>query len=164
MSNEFVFLENGCIFYPTLRGMSTLQILKLDGDPLDACSIAALVALTCTKIPQTELSLGESGEPEDFELVGDLASANLLDVSKIPVIVTVNKVGSALVLDTAGCESACVSSSLSAAFDRDGNCCGLMKGRGGNISSIETIDAISVILFFSLKIYPFFSLLILNFK
>ena len=37
-----------------------ILILQVDGDPLDACSIASFVALHCTKVPKVELSLGES--------------------------------------------------------------------------------------------------------
>lgn len=66
--------------------------MQADGDPLDACSLAAYVALQCTKVPKLELSVGESGSAEDFEVSGDLADALRLHVDKVPITITVYKV------------------------------------------------------------------------
>lgn len=64
----------------------------MDGNPLDACSIAAQVALQCTRIPRTEAIPGESGLLEDFEVIGDLAESTLVQAQGVPVFVTVAKV------------------------------------------------------------------------
>lgn len=64
----------------------------MDGNPLDACSIAAQVALQCTRIPRTEAIPGESGLLEDFEVIGDLAESSLVQAQGVPVFVTVAKV------------------------------------------------------------------------
>ena len=69
-----------------------LLVLQMDGDPLDACSIATYVALNCTKIPKVEIFLGESGSPEDFEVNGDLGEALSLQALNIPICISSSKV------------------------------------------------------------------------
>jgi exosome complex RNA-binding protein Rrp42 (RNase PH superfamily) len=69
-----------------------LLVLQMDGDPLDACSIATYIALNCTKIPKIEVYVGESGNPEDFEVTGDLGEAILLNARDIPICVSSCKV------------------------------------------------------------------------
>lgn len=64
----------------------------MDGDPLDACSIATYIALNCTKIPKIEVYVGESGIPEDFEVTGDLGEAILLNARDLPICVSSCKV------------------------------------------------------------------------
>ena len=69
-----------------------LLVLQMDGDPLDACSIATYVALNCTKIPKVEIFVGESGNPEDFEVNGDLGHALSLKAFDIPICISSSKV------------------------------------------------------------------------
>lgn len=114
-----------------------ILILQMDGDPLDICSIASYVALHCTKIPKIYLSLGESGKPEDFEISGDLSDSTQLDVSRVPILITLSKIGSSLVLDTTSSEQCCTSSSLSIAIDKNGICCGMFKINNGTLMSTE---------------------------
>lgn len=68
------------------------QILSIDGDALDTCSLAAQVALACTRIPRTEAITGESGLLEDFEVIGDLAESTAVQTDAVPIFVTVAKV------------------------------------------------------------------------
>ena len=69
-----------------------VQILSMDGNALDSCSLAAQVALECTRIARTEAIPGESGLLEDFEVVGDLAESTPLETKAVPIFVTVAKV------------------------------------------------------------------------
>jgi 3' exoribonuclease family, domain 1 len=69
-----------------------ILVLEADGDPLDACSIATYVALNCTKIPKVELFAGESGQPEDFEVCGDIGEAVPIEAANVPICVTSCKV------------------------------------------------------------------------
>ena len=67
----------------------------MDLAPIDMCSYAALVALQCTSIPRTEMFLGESGLPEDFEVCGDIGDAvdfSIVAAANTPVCVTIYKV------------------------------------------------------------------------
>ena len=73
--------------------------MKMDGDPLAHCSLAVLVALSCTRIPRTELVSAASGLLEDFDVCGDASSGTALEVSRLPICVTIAKVR----LPLAGC-------------------------------------------------------------
>lgn len=64
----------------------------MDGDPLAHCSLAALVALSCTRVPRTELISADSGLLEDFEVCGDTSIGTALDASRIPISITISKV------------------------------------------------------------------------
>ena len=108
-----------------------LLITKLDGDPLDACSMAIYSALKTTKIPRVELVLGPSGQAVDFEVVGSTASALAFPAEDVPICATFAKLGSTLVVDASSSEHACASAALTAAVSRRGQCCGLFKLRGG---------------------------------
>jgi len=48
--------------------------------------------MNCTKIPKVNLSLGESGIMEDFDVVGDLFECRKIDCSKLPIIISIIKV------------------------------------------------------------------------
>lgn len=65
----------------------------MDGSALDACSMAVFMALNCTRLPKTEPIVGDSGELEDFDVVGSLSEGTTLDTSRVPICVTVAKVG-----------------------------------------------------------------------
>jgi exosome complex component RRP42 len=108
-----------------------LLITKLDGDPLDACSMAIYSALKCTMIPRVELVLGPSGAAEDFEVVGSPASATPFPADDVPICTTFAKIGSTLVIDASSSEHACAAAALTAAVSRKGQCCGMFKLRGG---------------------------------
>ena len=69
----------------------TIQILLMDGDPLDICSIAAYVALSCTKIPEVQLR-GKTGFEDNFEIVGDMERSKSLNCTRIPICITLAKV------------------------------------------------------------------------
>ena len=64
----------------------------MDGDPLSHCSLAALVALSCTRVPRTELISADSGLLEDFEVCGDTSVGIALDASRLPISITISKV------------------------------------------------------------------------
>jgi exosome complex RNA-binding protein Rrp42 (RNase PH superfamily) len=76
----------------TLLYLHCLQVLQLDGNPVDMCSVAACVALGCTTIPATEPIPGESGQLEDFNVSGDVSDGSPVDVSAFPLAVTLAKV------------------------------------------------------------------------
>jgi exosome complex RNA-binding protein Rrp42 (RNase PH superfamily) len=72
--------------------MPNPQVLQMDGDPLDACSAAAFLALGCTRVPSTELVAGETGLLEDFDVIGDLALSKPISTQTVPISITVAKV------------------------------------------------------------------------
>ena len=118
-----------------------LLILAMDGDSLDACSIAMYVALNCTKIPKIELFVGESGNMEDFEVCGDLGEAITLNAIHVPICVSSCKIAQVMVMDTTGYEQACASSTFAVAVNKKGLCCGFTKSLGGSFSPIDVATA-----------------------
>ena len=64
----------------------------MDGNIIDAASMAIYTALRCTRIPKTELIVGESGRHEDFDVSSDLAEARNLQLKDVPLCVTAFKV------------------------------------------------------------------------
>jgi exosome complex RNA-binding protein Rrp42 (RNase PH superfamily) len=67
----------------------------MDGDILDASSIATFIALSSTKVPKVDVIVGESGNLEDFDVVGFLSSGVDIATQKMPVLITVAKVSHA---------------------------------------------------------------------
>ena len=67
-------------------------MLQIDGDPLEACSVAAQAALACTVIPATQPIPGESGLLEDFEVVGDLSLGSSVRADDVPLCIAISKV------------------------------------------------------------------------
>lgn len=67
-------------------------ILNDAGNVLDALSYAALAALANTRIPRVEIVAGEDGDEPEIELDDDMSNSILLDVSNVPVIVSVSQV------------------------------------------------------------------------
>ncbi len=118
-----------------------LLILAMDGDPLDACSVAMYVALNCTKIPKIELFVGESGSMEDFEVCGDLGEAVTLNAIHVPLCISSCKIGQVMVMDATGSEQACASSIFTVAVDKKGLCCGLTKSLGGHFCPLDVATA-----------------------
>ena len=66
----------------------SLQILQMDGNPTDACSIASYVAFQCCKIPKVTLLAGPSGSMDDFEINGDISEGIPVNISRIPILMT----------------------------------------------------------------------------
>lgn len=62
------------------------------------CSLAALIALSCTNIPATQPIPGESGLLEDFEVQGDLSAGSPVKVKDLPLFITVSKVNYMFIL------------------------------------------------------------------
>ena len=119
-----------------------LLITRLNGDPLDACSMAIYSALKCTKIPKIELLTGPSGIAEDFEVIGDIVSAIDFPTDCVPICTTFAKVGNVFVIDASMSEHACASIAMTIAVDRHGKCCGMFKLHGGGTMTEQEIIAI----------------------
>jgi exosome complex component RRP42 len=131
-----------------------LVITRIDGDPLDACSMAIYAALHTTKIPRVELLTGPSGLPTDFEVVGDVSAALDFPAEGVPLCVTFAKVGSVFIVDAASSEHFCASVALTVVLDRGGACCGMFKLHGqGSFSEQEIARAFSQARTMSLSLF-----------
>lgn len=102
-------------------------VLNDDGNVLGALSLAALAALTDTKIPRVSILAGENGEEPEIELDDDPESSERLDLRHVSAIVSVCQIGSSLVVDLTAQEEECSRSTLHIAVNRQGQMCGLSK-------------------------------------
>ncbi|KAG2442459.1 hypothetical protein HXX76_002545 [Chlamydomonas incerta] len=106
-------------------------VLNDDGNVVGAVSAATLAALVDTRIPKVEVTTDAAGE-EEIELDDSPGAAWRLDVSRVPLVVTVAQVGSQCVVDLAAPEERCSSSALHVAVNRSGQVCGATSsGRAG---------------------------------
>lgn len=103
-------------------------ILDLDGAALDAVSIAVKCALYDARIPSVELVQGEGdqGEPE-LEVNDDPEACMRLDTSRVPLFVTVCKLGKAACIDPTTMEEESASAALQIAVDSSGKVYGITK-------------------------------------
>lgn len=132
------------IFYEELFSNWTCQILQLDGEPIDACSIGLYTALKSTYIPKFETVIGESGVEEEFDISGDIADSIPLPIKSLPICITTFKIGSNLVLDCNSNETFCASAGLIYAIDRNLHCYGVTKIFGGSFTLDEIEKSLEV--------------------
>ena len=146
IESDSLELEDLCIIPGKFCWVMHLDILVLryDGSILDAASIAALNALKVTKVPKVHRLIGESGMEEDFEISGDLEEAVSIECARIPICITVAKIGDCLVLDPTSAELACASGLLVVAIDREQTCCGMHKLLGGTFSIEDIAYAVQI--------------------
>ncbi|CAL8462353.1 g1886 [Coccomyxa elongata] len=103
-------------------------VLAVDGNVLDALSIAVKAALQDTRIPLVEVGVTESPDEEpELELDDDPAHAKQIDTSQLPVIMTVSQAGRAYILDASCQEETCMESAIQLAVNSSGALCGLFK-------------------------------------
>lgn len=118
-------------------------VLRCDGYPLDACSIAAYEALQCTILPKVLLKLGDSGVPETFEVQGDVSDSSYLKADRVPICLSVAKIGHQFLSDLTYSELLSVDCFYVVAVDNMGNFCGSVKADGGVLSPTEIIDILN---------------------
>lgn len=116
-----------------------LLVTRTNGDPTDACTMAIYAALNCTKIPKVDVT-GISGT-DDYEVVGDIASAIEFSADCLPICTTFTKVGGVYLLDATAAECACASLALCVAIDRQGSCCSIFKLYGGGFFTEQEMNA-----------------------
>lgn len=115
----------------------------MDGNVLDVCSIAAFAGLNSTRIPKTELIVGDSGEMEDFDVIGSLSEGHDLNTTNVPICITVAKIGDSFVMDASGPEQECADCVLSIGIGEDGSCCGVSYIKSGAISVQDMAKIVS---------------------
>eukprot|EP00775_Hariotina_reticulata_P007955 gene7955-8153_t len=106
-------------------------VLNDGGNVLDALSVAARAALAVTRVYKVEVSMAEDDEPE-IELSGEKEGAPL-DVTRVPLILSLSQVGNQCVVDLSSEEEPCASASLRVAVNSSGQVVGLTKGGSGGV-------------------------------
>lgn len=105
-------------------------ILECGGNLFDAISIAIKAALHDTRIP--DLTVIGDGEERDIEVSDDPYDVLPIDISNVPVLVTLNKVSNRYVVDATAEEEVCSDSQLLISIDSAGQVGSMQKhGNGG---------------------------------
>ena len=121
-------------------------LLDLDGAALDATSIAMKAALHDTRIPKVEVVVGESPEDEpEYEVDDDPEQSVRLDVSRVPVVLSVCLLGAAAaVVDPTAEEEESARAAVQVAVDAAGTVSGITKRREESIEPMMLMEMIGV--------------------
>jgi len=112
------------------------MVLDIGGNLLDALSIASYAALSTTKLPYVKVVTGEEEEETEIEVSDDpYESKPLVGVEKLPITVSLAKIGSGFVVDGTAEEEQCMSACVSVSVNKSGQICGIHKTGAGGISS-----------------------------
>jgi len=112
-----------------------VYVLNHDGNLIDAAALAALAALTNTKIFRYEIKDGE------VEIKPGFAA---LPMRNLPVAVTFADINGKLVVDPSLDEEEVMDARLTISFDKDGRICAMQKGGAGTLSPQQIIDAVNI--------------------
>jgi len=104
-------------------------ILECGGNLFDAISIAIKAALFNARLPDLTV-IGEGAE-RDIEVSDDPYDILPLDISNVPVLVTLNKISNRYVVDATAEEEVCSDAELLIAINSKGRVCSMQKhGKG----------------------------------
>ena len=117
-------------------------ILDLDGSVIDAISMACRAALQDTKIPKVEIQ--QEGDEADFEVDDDPEQAARLDVSRVPLSLSVALTGTAIIVDPTSAEEEAATVVMSVSTNEEGHVCGISKHRGEGMSATVLLDMIAI--------------------
>jgi len=105
-------------------------VLESSGNVLDAISLATKAALATTAIPRVEVIGGSNGEEMEIEVSDD--ETKFFNHHRVPIAVSLTKIGNCFVVDTTLEEEVCMSSRVTVAVNSDGDIAGVHKfGQGG---------------------------------
>jgi len=112
-----------------------IYVLNHDGNLIDASALAALAALTNTKIFKYEI------KGEEVEIKSGFKQLPLIN---LPVAVTIADIGGRLVVDPWLDEEEIMNARLTISFDKDGKICAMQKGGSGTLSPQQIIEAVKI--------------------
>ena len=119
-------------------------VLQCDSYPLDACSIATREALLCTKLPQLQMKVGDSGLPENFDVCGDISSTVALPTKDLPICLSVAKVGENFLSDISLNEYLSAECVYTVVLDKHSQFCGVAKVSGAALTVPEMFALLQV--------------------
>ncbi len=109
-----------------------VYVLNHDGNLIDAAALAAVSALTNTKMPNYEIENGE---------VKIKTGYSPLPLNSHPVTVTMAKINDKLIVDPATEEEQVMDARISMAINDDGNICAIQKGCAGFFTPQQLLEA-----------------------
>ncbi|PKY20584.1 ribosomal protein S5 domain 2-like protein [Rhizophagus irregularis] len=129
-------LEKLCIIPGQQCWIVYIDAIVLDyaGNILDTIFMATRAALYNTKIPKTIIQDRGDGEIE-FDISDDEEEWERIEGwDKVPVAITLNKIGSRHIVDATPLEELTTEAKLLVTVNKDGKVCGLQKSGGGSIN------------------------------
>ena len=105
--------------------------LDMDGNLIDAATIAVMTALSNAMVPAAELTKNLDHPMEDFKL----------PITHMPIAVTGVKIGDTIIIDPNQDEEDIAGARLTVTTDENGDICAMQKGNIGTLTS-EDIDLI----------------------
>lgn len=109
-----------------------VYVLNHDGNLIDASALAAVAALTNTKMPNYEIDKGE---------VKIKTGYSPLPIKNHPITVTIAKINDKLVVDPGIEEEQVMEARISMAVDDNGNICAIQKGCAGFFTPQQILEA-----------------------
>ncbi len=109
-----------------------VYVLNHDGNLIDASSLAALAALTNTKMNNYEVKEGEIKIKPGYKL---------LPMRNYPIAVTFAKIGDKLVVDPWLQEEQIMDARLTMAVEKDDKICAMQKGGNGYFTTEQILEA-----------------------
>eukprot|EP00271_Cylindrocystis_brebissonii_P014362 TRINITY_DN35699_c0_g1_i1.p1 TRINITY_DN35699_c0_g1~~TRINITY_DN35699_c0_g1_i1.p1 ORF type:complete len:290 (-),score=45.08 TRINITY_DN35699_c0_g1_i1:192-1061(-) len=121
-------------------------VLNTDGNVLDAIAMAFKAALSDTVLPKVEMVMGEGDDEDDDE--GDIQLVEgeegmKLDVSRVPVVITLTQVGFEHIVDATEDEESQMAAAISVAVLPNGHVAGASKRGSAGLDSSLVIDKIA---------------------
>ena len=114
-----------------------IYILNHDGNLIDASALAALAALSDTKLFGYQIT-------EDNRVVLDKSVWRPLELQNYPVAVTIANIGGELVVDPCLDEELAMDARLTVTIDKDGRICAMQKGGPGSFTVEQVMEAIDI--------------------
>jgi len=111
-----------------------IHVIDYDGNLFDACSLAAIAALTNTKVPKYDAKEGRIVCEPDKQL----------KIDDLPIEVTVYKISGKLLLDANAEEIDSTDARLTIATTKNGDLCAMQKGGEGYLTSEEIKTAVEL--------------------
>ncbi|CAL8166641.1 unnamed protein product [Prunus armeniaca] len=118
-------------------------VVSSDGNLLDALGTAIKAALSNTGIPKVNVAAGASGDEQPEVDVSDEEFLQF-DTSRVPVIVTLTKVGRHYIVEATSEEESQMCLAVSISINRQGRICGLTERGGAGLDPSIILDMISV--------------------
>jgi exosome complex component RRP42 len=112
-----------------------VSILNVDGNLLDATSYAVVSALRTSNMPKFV---------PDGEKAKATGETGPIPISKVPISVTMARIGNSLVVDPAMDEEAVMDARITLTTDDDGNICAGQKGNPGTFTAAQILEAAEI--------------------
>eukprot|EP01112_Ceratiomyxa_fruticulosa_P006464 TRINITY_DN1726_c0_g2_i1.p1 TRINITY_DN1726_c0_g2~~TRINITY_DN1726_c0_g2_i1.p1 ORF type:complete len:310 (+),score=67.05 TRINITY_DN1726_c0_g2_i1:61-930(+) len=113
-------------------------VLDSGGNLFDALSIATRAAVFDTRIPKVKIHHGEKGDIE-IDIEDDPSQFLQLDVSSMPLLVTLTHINGYEIVDATIDEEQCMLGRITVAVNKNGELCSILKGGVGGLP-VKSID------------------------